>query len=151
MPKLDPGSPGSNKIFSVRDPRSPGSHGYISVTGSKISRIPGENENIRSKIFQDLGSWILGIQDPGSFWDPGTCLSLDALLDCWASWPRRSHGCSALSLTTRRPPGRIRRKRPKTIDAAREAAIFEYDKHSVYAFFSCPSRSDGLATESTRL
>ena len=38
--KLDPGSPGSSKIFSVRDPRSLGSHGNIAVAGSKIFRIP---------------------------------------------------------------------------------------------------------------
>ena len=54
--KLDPGSPGSSKIFSVRDPRSLGSHGNIAVTGSKIFRIPWENENIGSKIPQDPGS-----------------------------------------------------------------------------------------------
>ena len=65
LPKLDPGS---NKIFSVREPRSPISHGYIAVAGSKVSRIPGENESVRSKIPQDFGSWILGIQDLGCFW-----------------------------------------------------------------------------------
>ena len=75
MPNLDPGSPGSNKIFSIRGPRSPGSHGYIAVTGSMISKIPRENEDITSKIFQDLGFWILGIQDPGYFWDIGWHMS----------------------------------------------------------------------------
>ena len=55
--KLDPGSPGSSKIYSVRDPGSLGSHGNIAVTGSKIFRIPWENEDIRSKIPQDPGSW----------------------------------------------------------------------------------------------
>ena len=61
-------------FFSVQDSRSLGSHGNVAVTESKISKIPRENENIRSNIFQDFGSWILGIQDPGSFWDLGTCL-----------------------------------------------------------------------------
>ena len=74
--KLDPGSPGSSKIFYVRDPRSLGSHGNSAVTGSKIFRIPSENENIGSRIPQDPGSWILVIQDLGSFWDLGTCLSV---------------------------------------------------------------------------
>ena len=73
--KLNPGSPGSGKILSVWDPRSLGSHGNVAVTGSKISRIPWENENIRSNILQDPGYWILEIQDLGSFWDLGTCLA----------------------------------------------------------------------------
>ena len=67
MLKLDPESPGFSRIFSVRDPRSLGSHGIIVTTGSRISKIPWEKENIRSKILQNLGSWILEIQDLGSF------------------------------------------------------------------------------------
>ena len=59
---------------SIRDPRSPGSQGNFAVTGSKISKIPRENENTRYKILHDFGSWILEIQDPGSFGDLGTCL-----------------------------------------------------------------------------
>ena len=74
--KLDPGCPGSGKIFSVRDPRSLGSQGNTAVTGSKIFGIPWKNYNIRSKILQDPGSWILEIQDIGSFWDLGACLAL---------------------------------------------------------------------------
>ena len=46
----------------------------------------------------------------------------------------RSYGCLALALTTRRPPGRIGRKGPDTIDAARESAIFRHHKPSVCAF-----------------
>ena len=39
--KLDPGSPGSSKIFSVDNYlRSLGSHGNVAVTESKIFRIP---------------------------------------------------------------------------------------------------------------
>ena len=87
LPKLDPGSPGSKKIFSVRDPRSVGSHGNGAVAISKISKMPRENENIRSKILQDLGSCILGIPDPGSFWDPGTCLEPGIFL--WGAQPGR--------------------------------------------------------------
>ena len=46
---------------------------------------------------------------------------------------RRPCDCSALSLTTRRSPGRISRKQPKTIDVARESSIFRHAKPSVYA------------------
>ena len=74
--KLEPGSPGSSKILFVWDLRFLGSHGNTAVIGSKIFRIPWENENVRSKIPQDTGSWILGIQDLRSFWDLGTCLPL---------------------------------------------------------------------------
>ena len=74
LPKMAPGSPGSKEIFSVRDPRPIGSPGNAAVTTSKISTIPRENENIISKALQDLGSWILGIQDPGYLWDLGKCL-----------------------------------------------------------------------------
>ena len=49
--------------------------------------MPRENENIRSKILQDLGSCILGIQDPRSFWDPGTCLEPGIFL--WGAQPGR--------------------------------------------------------------
>ena len=47
---------------------------------------------------------------------------------------RCSYGCLALSLTTRRPPGRIGRKNPKSIDAAQDAALFRHAKPSVCAF-----------------
>ena len=68
--KPDPGSPGSSKIFSVRDARSLGSHGSITVTVSNIFRIPRENENIGFEIPPDPGSWILDPGDPGYriFW-----------------------------------------------------------------------------------
>ena len=68
LPKLDPGS---NKIFSVRDPRSPGSHGYIAVTGSDPGRKGKYN-------IQDPPRYrILDPGDPGSriLEDLGTCLS----------------------------------------------------------------------------
>ena len=51
--------------YFVWDPRSLGSNVNVSVTGSKISNIPWENENISSNILQDPGSWILRIQDLG--------------------------------------------------------------------------------------
>ena len=68
----DPQDPAD--FFSVQDPGSLGSHGNDVVTGSKICKVPWENENIRSKILQEHGFYILGIQDLGSFWDLGTRL-----------------------------------------------------------------------------
>ena len=62
------------------NPGPRGSHGNVAVTGSKISKIPWENENIRFKILQDPRSWILRIQDPGSFCGLGTCLMAGSVL-----------------------------------------------------------------------
>ena len=90
--KLDPGSPGSSKISSVRDPRYLGSYGNIAVTGSRIFRIPWESENARFKILQDPGSWILGIQNLGSFWDLGTCLLTGRVSLCPETRLKEIHG-----------------------------------------------------------
>ena len=63
----------------IQDPQDPaeyflseikiliGSHDSAVVKWSIISKIPWENENIRSNIPQDPESWILEIQDPESF------------------------------------------------------------------------------------
>ena len=65
LPKLDPRSPGSSRICSVWDPRSLGSRINVVVTGSKISKIQWENENIRSRTCKipDHRSWRFRISD----------------------------------------------------------------------------------------
>ena len=62
----DPQDPTKSSVSEIQD--------FLDLTGSKISKFPRENENIRSNRLQNIGSWILEIQDPGSLWDPGTCL-----------------------------------------------------------------------------
>ena len=63
--------------------------------------------------------------------------SLDVLLGYWAIGTLATscpYDCLALTLITRRPPGRIARNHPKSIDAARESAFFWHDKPSVCVF-----------------
>ena len=60
--KQNPGYPGFIDNFSAWDPKSLGSHDNVTVTGSKISKIQHENENIRSNI-PDSGSWRSRIPD----------------------------------------------------------------------------------------
>ena len=70
LPKLDPGSPGSRKFFLSQNKDPPGSHSYNAMTGSKISKIPRENQNQDPKSFNisDPGSWGSKIPDLLGYW-----------------------------------------------------------------------------------
>ena len=90
--------------------------------------------DIKHKTFVILSGTVLATQRSlatvRALMCPSRCLSW--LLGILTK--RHLYGCLALFLATRRPPGRIGPKHPKTIDAARESAIFRRDKPYVCTF-----------------